>query len=119
MHRHLLDAYARLLTIDTRACAALFAPDAEYRARIGSQLVELRGRAEIEAFLAHVPRQVSFRAGLCRAHGEGFRGTVDVRFPDLGTGRHAVAFEVDGGLFRRFEVRPSRVGAAAPNGLVA
>ena len=110
IHRHLLDAYARLLTVDTKACAALFAPGAEFRTHLGTQLVHLVGRAEIEAFLVHVPRQLSFRAGACRAHVDGgFRGTVEVRFPELGTVRHAVAFEVERGLFQSLEVRHGRL----------
>ena len=103
MARHLLEAYARLLTTDTRACADLFAPDAEYTTRVGSQLVHLRGREDIERFLVHVPRQICFRAGNCRREGDGYRGEVHVRYPDLEPRRQSVLYRVADGLIQRFQ----------------
>ena len=103
MARHLLDTYARLLTVDTRACADLFAPDAEYLTRLGSHDLVLRGREEIESFLSHVPRQISFRAGACRREGDRYRGEVHVRYPDLEERRHSVVYRVAGGRFQSFE----------------
>ena len=102
MARHLLDSYARLLTVDTRACADLFAHDAEYVTRLGSHELVLRGRAEIESFLAHVPRQICFRAGACRREGDEYRGEVHVRYPDLDPRRQAVVYRVVGGRIQRF-----------------
>jgi hypothetical protein len=107
MGRRLLDTYARLLTIDTRACVALFAEDAEYVLRLGSQALHLRGREEIARFLAHVPRQICFRAGDCRKIGDHYLGEIHVRFPDLGARLQSIRLRVEQGLIRSLEVLPA------------
>ena len=104
MTRNLLAEYARLLTVDTLACAQLFAQDAEYRTRLGSHDLALHGRAQIQRFLAHVPRQVSFRAGPCVRVGRDYRGEVQVRGEGLKPRAHTVRYSVAEGLITRFEI---------------
>lgn len=104
MTRNLLAEYARLLTADTLACAQLFAPDAEYRTRLGSHDLSLRGRAQIQGFLAHVPRQISFRAGPCVRVGRDYRGEVHVQGEGLTPRAQSVRYSVAEGLITRFEI---------------
>ncbi len=122
MARKLLDDYARLLTLDTRACAALFARDAEFSSRMGSQELQFLGRHEIEGFLSHVPRQISFRATSCESatsgdrdgprDGSTFNGEILVRPDGLPERVQSVRFEVVGGRFQRFHLWPA--GQDAP-----
>jgi hypothetical protein len=108
----LLDEYARLLTIDTRACADLFSTHAQYRTRLGSHDLCFRGRAEISRFLRHVPRQISFRAARCEPDGSGYQGELALSAADLGRRRQHVRFQVEDGRFTRFEVlQPGNGGA--------
>lgn len=104
MSLSLLDEYARLLTRDTRACAELFAADAEYRTRLGSHHLVFRGRDDIRGFLRHVPRQISFRAAGCARDGAGWRGELSLSAADLGTRAQRVRYLVESGRITRFEV---------------
>lgn len=104
MSRSLLDTYARLLTTDTRACANLFAHDAEYLTRLGSHDLHFKGRNEIRRFLQHVPRQIVFRATSCAPEGANFMGAVRMSAADLRTRHQHVRYSVEGGRFRRFEI---------------
>jgi hypothetical protein len=104
MSRQLLDEYARLLTTDTRACANLFAPDAEYFARLGSHDLHFRGREDIRAFLQHVPRQITFRSLGTTANGGNFHGELRLSAADLVPRSQNVRYTVDRGRFLRFEV---------------
>lgn len=127
MTRQLLDDYTRLLTLDTRACAALFARDAEFSSRMGSQELQFLGRHEIEGFLSHVPRQISFRAVSCESATPGerngsrdvstFSGEILVRPDGLPERVQSVRFEVVGGRFQRFHLWPA--GEEAPLDLLA
>jgi hypothetical protein len=104
MSHALLDEYARLLTTDTRACAGLFASDAQYHTRLGSHSLCFRGRADIVSFLKHVPRQISFRAAGCEVDGAGYRGELRLSSADLSPRHQKVRFFVEEGRFTRFEV---------------
>lgn len=104
MTRDLLAEYARLLTADTAACVLLFAHDAEYKTRLGSHDLALRGRAEIQGFLSHVPRQLSFHAGPCVKDAAGYRGEVHIRGEGFPPRTHTVRYTVDAGLITNFEV---------------
>lgn len=107
MSRELLDDFARLLTIDTRACAALFARDAEFRTRMGSQELRFLGRHDILCFLYHVPRQIIFRALASRPEGGGYAAELLVLPDGLPPRTQLVRYEVDGGRFTRFHLRPA------------
>jgi hypothetical protein len=104
MPRNLLADYARLLTVDTLACVELFAPDAEYRTRLGSHELELRGRSQIQQFLSHVPRQISFRSGPSVREGREYRGEVHVQGEGLTPRTQTVRYSVADGLITRFEI---------------
>lgn len=104
MERDLLEEYARLLTTDTRACAGLFALDAEYFTRVGSHDLHLRGREDIENFLVHVPRQLCFRAVTSRSTGSTYGGEVHIQAEGMSACAHAVLYSLDRGRFKRFEV---------------
>ena len=106
MCRELLEDYARLLTVDTRACAELFARDAEFHTRLGSQELRLRGRHEIQRFLYHVPRQINFRAGACESEGDGYRAELLIRPAGLPARTQDVRFEVADGRFSIFQLLP-------------
>lgn len=115
MCRELLEDYARLLTIDTRACAELFARDAEFRTQLGSHELTFTGRHEIQRFLTHVPRQIQFRAGACHPespdlsnaqHGPGYRAELVIRPDGLPIRTRAVRFHVVDGRFSRFQLLP-------------
>ncbi|MFN0243652.1 MAG: hypothetical protein ACKVWV_12225 [Planctomycetota bacterium] len=105
MSHQMLDAYARLLTIDTKACAELFDADAQYSTHIGSQELVFVGRDDIEGFLRHVPRQLTFRAAACRRDGDSFRGEVTVIGDGFTPRAHFVCYYVADGLFTRFDVQ--------------
>lgn len=111
MSRQLLETYTRLLTVDTRACAALFARDAEFSSRMGEHELSFTGRHEIEGFLTHVPRQIAFRTTSCERDGEGYSGEILVQPDGLPARLHSVRFDVVDGRFQRFHVWPS--GASA------
>ena len=102
MSHELLEDYARLLTVNTRACAELFAHDAVFHTRLGTQDLNFQGRGEIERFLAHVPRQISFRAGTCRTEGDDYHGEILVLPDGLPLARRQVRFRVASGRFTRF-----------------
>lgn len=102
--RNLLAEYARLLTVDTLACAELFALDAEYKTRLGTSDLALRGRSQIRGFLSHVPRQVSFRSGPSIRDGRDYRGEVVVHGDGLRPRTQTVRYSVEGGLITRFEI---------------
>jgi hypothetical protein len=107
MSRELLDDYARLLTLDSRACAALFARDAEFNTRLGSHDLCLRGRHEIHDFLEHVPRQVRFQAIACEetdADPNAFRAEILVLPDGLPSRTQSVHFRVEAGRITRFDV---------------
>lgn len=104
MSHTLLDAYARLITTDTDACADLFSTDAEYLTRLGSQQLTFTGREDIRGFLQHVPRQISFRAAHCVAEGAGFAGALRLSAADLTPRQQRVRFSVEAGRFKRFEI---------------
>lgn len=106
MSRQLLETYTRLLTVDTRACAALFARDAEFSSRMGSQDLLFSGRHDIEGFLAHVPRQIAFRTTACERDGESYCGEILVQPDGLPPRVQSVRFEVVDGRFQRFHVEP-------------
>lgn len=112
MCRELLEDYARLLTVDTRACAELFARDAEFRTHLGSHELLFTGRHEIQRFLRHVPRQIQFRAGACHPespgaeHGPGYRAELVIRPDGLPVRTRAVRFHVVDGRFSRFQLLP-------------
>jgi hypothetical protein len=106
MSHAILDAYARLLTTDTQACADLFAPDAEFSTQVGSQRLTFKGREEIGRFLRHVPRQISFRAVHSIPDAGGFSGALRVSAADLHPCHQHVRYAVEGGRFTRFEVHP-------------
>jgi hypothetical protein len=103
MDPELLDRFARLLTSDTDACAALFASDAVYSAHLGGCELRLVGRAEIRQFLSHVPRQIAFRAEAPQARGEDWVGEITVQAHDLAPRPQRVRFAVRDGRFQRFE----------------
>src|SRR5262249_20263658 len=107
MSLYLLETYARLLTTDTRACARLFTPDAEYITRLGGLDLHLYGRHEIEGFIAHVPRQLCFRAADSRPENGGYRGEVLVAEGASPLGTQRVRYDMKSGRFRRFEVLQS------------
>lgn len=100
----MLESFARLLTSDTRACAMLFARDAELTTWVGTEAVICQGRHEIERFLRHVPRQIAFRADDCSRAEDGFRGALVVSASDLTTWRRDVRFDVEDGRFTRLEL---------------
>lgn len=104
MSHALLDEYARLLTTDTAACANLFALDAEFSTRVGSQRLHFKGREEIRRFLRHVPRQIAFRAAQCVAEAGGFSGSLSLSAADLRVRHQRVRYAVEAGRFTRFEV---------------
>lgn len=104
MSHALLDAYARLLTTDTHACAELFAPDAEFTTHVGSQRLTFKGREEIRRFLRHVPRQISFRAAHSTPEMGGFCGALRVSAADLLPRHQHVRYAVEDGRFTRFEI---------------
>ena len=119
MSRELLDDYARLLTLDSRACAALFARDAEFNTRLGSHDLCLRGRHEIHDFLEHVPRQVRFRPIACRetdADRNAFQAEILVLPDGLPSRTQSVHFRVEAGRITRFDVD---LDDPDPNGLDA
>lgn len=103
----MLESFARLLTSDTRACAMLFARDAELTTWVGNEPVICQGRHEIERFLRHVPRQIAFRAEGCARFEDGFRGEIVVSASDLQAWRRVVRFDVEDGRFTRFELLAS------------
>ncbi|MBK7877595.1 MAG: hypothetical protein IPJ77_18045 [Planctomycetes bacterium] len=107
MSRELIDDYTRLLTVDTRACADLFARDAEFRTRMGSQELRFHGRHDILCFLYHVPRQISFRTVAARPEGVGYSAEILVLPDGLPPRTQLVRYEVDGGRFTRFHLRPA------------
>jgi hypothetical protein len=100
----LLEEFARLLTLDTHACVQLFAHDGECRARLGREELHFRGRAAIQAFLCHVPRQIRFQAGEVVAEGDGFRGELELTAADLLPASRGVRFRVQDGHIARFEL---------------
>jgi hypothetical protein len=110
MARNLLADYARLLTVDTLACVELFAPDAEYRTRLGTYDLSLRGRSEIQRFLSHVPRQISFRSGPAVRDGREYRGEVHVHGEGLQPRTQSVRYSVADGLITRFEILGNSAG---------
>ncbi len=118
MARNLLSDYARLLTVDTLACVELFAPDAEYKTRLGTYDLSLRGRTEIQRFLSHVPRQMSFRSGPAVREGREYRGEVHVHGEGLSPRTQTVRYSVADGLITRFEILANSAAnssAAAPS----
>ncbi|MBL8858544.1 MAG: hypothetical protein JNL28_08580 [Planctomycetes bacterium] len=104
MSHTLLDAYARLITTDTEACADLFSNDAEYLTRLGSHQLSFKGRADIRGFLQHVPRQIAFRAAHCVPEGNGYAGALRLSASDLEPRQQHVRFSVEAGRFKRFEI---------------
>jgi hypothetical protein len=105
MTRQMLEDYARLLTTDTHGCSKLFANDAEFLTRIGSQSLHLRGRSEIRSFLTHVPRQMKFRPGEISVVDDAeYQGRLAVSAADLGTTGQIVRYKIERGLFTRFEI---------------
>lgn len=107
MSRELLDDYTRLLTLDTRACAALFARDAEFNTRLGTLDLCFRGRHEIQDFIEHVPRQVRFQALGCRptdADPNAFRAEILVLPDGLPSRTQSVHFHVEDGRITRFDL---------------
>ncbi|MDZ4772924.1 MAG: ketosteroid isomerase family protein [Planctomycetota bacterium] len=104
MSHTLLDEYARLLTTDTRACANLFASDAEFSTHVGSHRLTFKGREDIGRFLRHVPCQIAFRAAHCVADAGGFSGSLRLSAADLRPRQQRVRYFVEGGRITRFEV---------------
>jgi len=106
MTQELLEDYVRLLTVDTRACADLFARDAIFQTQLGSQELYLRGRQEIERFLKHVPRQILFRASDLRSEGDGWLGEILILPDGLPPRRQRVRYSVESGRFASFHWLP-------------
>lgn len=106
MSRQLLDAFTRLLTLDTRACAQLFTRDAEFRTHLGSHELCFLGRQEILTFLHHVPRQVIFRAENTREEQDGFAAEILVLPDGLPPHRRSLRYAVEQGRFKRFHLQP-------------
>jgi hypothetical protein len=102
MSQELLEDYARLLNVNTRACAELFAHDAVFQTRLGTQDLHLCGQREIERFLTHVPRQICFRAGICRLEDDGYHAEIHVLPDGLPATRRRVRYRVESGRFTRF-----------------
>ena len=108
MSHALLDEYARFLTTDTAACVELFARDAEFSTRVGSQRLVFKGREEIQRFLRHVPRQIAFRVAHCVPEPGGFTGSLSLSASDLRVRHQRVRYAVEAGRFTRFEVLDDR-----------
>lgn len=114
MSRTLIDDFVRLLTVDTRACADLFARDAEFRTHLGGHELCFLGRHDILRFLVHVPRQIVFRAVGSRPYGAGYEAEILVLPDGLPPRRQHVRYEIEGGRFTRFTVRPAPALPSVP-----
>jgi hypothetical protein len=98
----MIQDYCRLVTQDAAACLELFHSEAVILTRIGSQTVEVAGRAKIGAFLKMTPGFLEYRLADVTSEGGFLVAGIEIMGAHRGLERFRFFF--DDGLIRRLEM---------------